>query len=295
MPRAAHRPQALRGRVISRRRAVAQGLLTRSQWESQVWRPLLRGVYADADLEHTHGLYIAAARLRMPKQAAIAGRSAAFVLGAHELAGVEDPVECVVPIAHRFGPVAGLAVRTVTELPAHAVQQWAGGWITSALHTCADLARFAPGLAEAVVLMDIALAKGVLREVRLERCRESVPVGRGSRQARRAMQLADARSESPQESRLRVGLVLAGLPPAVPQFEVRHQGRFLASVDLAYPEAKLAIEYDGLWHAAPGQLGRDRRRLNALVSAGWRVIHVTAADLHDLTGIVTAIRAALAA
>lgn len=40
-------------------------------------------------------------------------------------------------------------------------------------------------------------------------------------------------------------------------------------------EVRLAIEYDGLWHAGAGQFGRDRRRLNALHAAGWRVLHVT--------------------
>lgn len=111
----------------------------------------------------------------------------------------------------------------------------------------------------------------------------------------KAAALADARSESPQETRLRVRLVLAGLPPPSPQFTVRHLGRFVARVDLAYPEAKLAIEYDGLWHGERGQLGRDRRRLNALHAAGWRVIHVTAADMYDLETIIAAIRATLAA
>ena len=72
-------------------------------------------------------------------------------------------------------------------------------------------------------------------------------------------------------------------------------GRFVARVDMAYPEHKLAIEYDGLWHGAPGQLGRDRRRLNAVVAAGWRVVHVTAADLHKVDRIVAAVRVALAA
>jgi len=80
----------------------------------------------------------------------------------------------------------------------------------------------------------------------------------------------------------------------VPQFQVRHEGRFVACVDLAYPERKLAIEYDGLWHGGrgswPGSTSAQRPR-----SAGWRVIHVTAADLHGMDRIATAVRGALAA
>jgi G:T-mismatch repair DNA endonuclease (very short patch repair protein) len=36
-----------------------------------------------------------------------------------------------------------------------------------------------------------------------------------------------------------------------------------------------------LWHGEHQQVARDRRRLNALTRAGWRVVFVTAADLHD--------------
>ena len=107
------------------------------------------------------------------------------------------------------------------------------------------------------------------------------------------MELADARAESQPESRLRVLLTLAGLPP-VPQFVVRGVGgEFLARTDLAYPDVRVAVEYDGAWHAGDGQFARDRDRLNRLTAAGWRVLHVTAADLRDPDRIVTRLRALL--
>ena len=56
----------------------------------------------------------------------------------------------------------------------------------------------------------------------------------------------------------------------------------------------MAVEYDGAWHGRPGQLAGDRRRLDALVAAGWRVVHLTAADLHDPAGVLAAVTAALA-
>ena len=50
------------------------------------------------------------------------------------------------------------------------------------------------------------------------------------------------------------------LPP-VPQHVVRGAGgEFLARVDLAYPDLRVAVEYDGAWHAEDGQFVRDRRR-----------------------------------
>jgi very-short-patch-repair endonuclease len=79
------------------------------------------------------------------------------------------------------------------------------------------------------------------------------------------------------------------------QFRVFVNGRFVARVDLAWPECRVAIEYDGQWHGQPGQLHADRHRLNRLVTAGWLVLHVTSLRLRtDLDGIVTEVTTALA-
>ena len=73
-----------------------------------------------------------------------------------------------------------------------------------------------------------------------------------------------------------------------------HDDRGLvARVDFAWPEHKLAVEYDGLWHAEPGQFAKDRRRLNRLQAAGWTVDFVTAADLHRPAQLLATIRTAL--
>jgi hypothetical protein len=90
----------------------------------------------------------------------------------------------------------------------------------------------------------------------------ALPIGRGTRRARRGVGLADGRAESPPESSLRVLPRLAGLTPG-PQYVVRDaEGRFVARVDLAFPEQRVAVEYDGAWHGRPGQLAR-------VPSAAW--------------------------
>lgn len=106
--------------------------------------------------------------------------------------------------------------------------------------------------------------------------------GPGCRSVRRAVGLADGLAGSPQETRLRLVLYDSPLPRPVPQHVVRHAGgRFLARVDFAWPEARLALEYEGLWHGRDQQVVRDRRRLNELTAAGWTVVFATAADLRD--------------
>lgn len=91
-------------------------------------------------------------------------------------------------------------------------------------------------------------------------------------------------------------LVLAGLPPPQVQFVILDRdGRFVARVDLAWDEYKLAVEYDGLWHVGSAQqLHDDRKRLNAVVGLGWTVLHVTAARLRaDFDGVLREVRAAI--
>ena len=64
-------------------------------------------------------------------------------------------------------------------------------------------------------------------------------------------------------------------PRRAPARRPRRGGDFVARVDLAFVERRVAIEYDGAWHANAGQFALDRRRLNRLVAAGWTVLHVT--------------------
>ena len=79
----------------------------------------------------------------------------------------------------------------------------------------------------------------------------------------------------------------------IAQYRVISSGRSVARVDFAWAEERVALEYDGLWHAEPGQFAQDRRRLNRLTEAGWRVIFVTAADLREPAALVARIAATL--
>jgi very-short-patch-repair endonuclease len=82
------------------------------------------------------------------------------------------------------------------------------------------------------------------------------------------------------ESRLRVGLVRAGLPRPEVQYEVRDEhGYPLARADLAYPAAKLAIEYDGEVHFSRQARERDLRRDGRLAGYGWLTLRLVADDV----------------
>ena len=71
-----------------------------------------------------------------------------------------------------------------------------------------------------------------------------------------------------------------GLPEPRTQYVVRHRGRFVARVDAAYPEWRIALEYESFaFHTGKEALVRDSRRRNDLVAVDWLPISVTRPDL----------------
>jgi len=268
---------------------LRRGVLTRGQLRTSAYRRLRPDVYVLSTVPVTHRLHAEAVALVAPPVAALGGHTAAALWGGPEFAGPDDPVEVVLPPGIRWH-ASGVRVRTAPLADA-VVSDGSLRW-TDRTRTALDLIRRG-SLEEAVVVLDRLVHVGVCDLTFVRSAAAALPRCRGSRQAREAAALADGLAESPPESRLRLLIRKGGLPEPVPQFEVRADGRFLARVDFAYPEHRLAIEYDGLWHAEPGQFARDRQRLNRLSAAGWRVVFVTAADLHRPEELVSRIAGAL--
>lgn len=88
----------------------------------------------------------------------------------------------------------------------------------------------------------------------------------------------------------------AGLPTPTIHHRVLDGGRFVAEVDLAYPDAKVAIECDGDVHLLEEVHERDLPRQNDLVLLGWTVLRFTsdAVRQHPFA-VVREVREALAA
>ncbi|MGC4767601.1 hypothetical protein ACLQ25_01260 [Micromonospora sp. DT44] len=249
-------------------------------------------MYADAQLDVTHRTRCAAAaQLVLPPGVVIAGRSAAALYGATTVAN-NEPVDVLVPAGQRFGPVSGLVVHAGAIDEVDVIRRQ-GIPLTTPTRTCWDLAQWLP-TEEAVAIVDRLAHKHLVALAPL-RANARARVGdREWKRMTRVADLADAGSESTPESRLRVRIVLARIPPPVTQFVVEHDGRFVARLDLAWPHLKVAVEYDGLWHDDPEQLHRDRRRLNRLLGEDWIVLHVTAKRLReDFDGFLDELRQAL--
>lgn len=244
-------------------------------------RRLLQGVYASAHLDDDLSVRAAAVSLILPPNSVLCRRTAAWMRGVDLRCPGEGPLPVEVLVGtkteppHRPGVVAYRST-----LPEEDVEILGPVSATTGVRTAVDLARYRP-LTEAVVALDALAHAG---HCRLEEVAELVPALRGQRGVRQlvmVLSLADPRSESPMETRTRILIVDAGLPRPEVQYEVFDQwGRLIARLDLAYPECRLGLEYDGrLAHTELSAFNRDRERQNELLAAGWTLLRFVARDV----------------
>ena len=114
---------------------------------------------------------------------------------------------------------------------------------------------------------------------------------RGIRQARRAIEFFDGRSESPGESVSRVRIVDDGLPLPDLQIDVFGPlGNFLGRPDFLWKEQRTLGEFDGKVKygrlVANGRTAQDvlfdeKCREDALRDLGWQIVRWIWADLYE--------------
>ncbi|MGO4598987.1 hypothetical protein [Terrabacter sp. 2RAF25] len=141
------------------------------------------------------------------------------------------------------------------------VMTWGGLRITSPAQTFLDMAHCLT-LVDLVVLGDSLVRHKRTTSAELV-SRASAKSGPYSHLARRAASLVRAGVDSAMETRLRLLIVLAGLPePEIDHRVHDHDGALLRRYDLSYLPFPLIIEYDGRQHAESDQqwlsdIGRD--------------------------------------
>ncbi|GAA4905999.1 hypothetical protein EV188_102128 [Actinomycetospora succinea] len=168
-----------------------------------------------------------------------------------------------------------------------------GTLVTSPLRTAFDLARRRDHV-EAVVAVDALAHRHELDVAALASYPALRDNPRGARRLPRVIADADARAESPPETRLRLVLHAAGLAPE-PQLQVRDDwGDDVARVDFGWRELRFALEYQGDDHRTDQeQWRRDVERIARLAAVGWLVLPVTALDLRRPDFFVRGVRVAL--
>jgi very-short-patch-repair endonuclease len=252
--------------------AVAAGLVTADQLRGPRFTRLFRGIYVRADTEVDFALRCRAAALTGGGRGVLAGWAAAEMLGA-PCAPARAPVEIVLSSGGTRRP--GLVFRRDALTPDEIVEL-GGVRVTSAARTAFDLGRATP-IVHAILGVDALrnACEVTLDDIRTVASRHLGVQGGGQlpQVLRRSTHLAD----SPMESRIRVAIEDAGLPLPVLQHKV---GPYF--LDMAYPELKIAVEYDGREHLKPSRARRDLRRQAYLTAAGWTVVRFAASVvLHE--------------
>lgn len=261
--------------VVSRVQALEAGL-TRDQLEHGVgtgrWVRVARGVYRMAGAPFSWQ--------QATMTACLTSKGVASHLTAAALLGFAEPplIPHVTVPRGSSARMGGVVVHWGTLGPSD--RCWVGPMPCTrpgrTLIDCAYLVTFEAlcELVDAAFCAGLADPGGVRRAaVRASRA----PGRRGLAAIRSALEVwtPGAPPGSPAEMRLVRRLVAYGLPEPVRQFVVRDPaGRFVARVDLAWPDRRLALEYDGRrWHG-PRRWTADGERGDRLRECGWRVERV---------------------
>jgi very-short-patch-repair endonuclease len=264
--------------------------VTRAQLLGASWCRLGVGLYVWRGIADAPLTQLIAAKHRLPDSAVFTGHTAAWLHGLDSTPF--SPIEAAVPPTSHTSRLVGLSVRRCT-IPATETATRRGLRVTSTVRTIADLGCRLP-LTDAVALLDMALHRRLIKADRLRDWVYNHPGCRGIRRLRCAIDLAEPATESVMETRLRILLVLAGLPHPRVQVSLRDdRGLFIARPDLYYPGVRLAIEYDGASHR--DSLAADNRRQNRLIDAGYRVLRFTAGDVLGMpSAVISVVRRSLA-
>jgi Protein of unknown function (DUF559) len=267
--------------------------LTPRQLQSRRWRQVLRGVWVSADAPDTRELRIEAVGLVLPPRAVVCTPTAAWLWGGPTLRDDDLDVYVLCPNGSRLRSRPGLRV-VQGKTDASEVVLWGSVRVTSATRTAYDcLHRLSRR--DGLVLADALthLRRPTLLE--LTSYTEARAGMRGNRIVRQRLAEVEPLTESPMETLTRLVLVDGGLPRPVAQHEVYDaDGCFVARLDLAYPWAKVAVEYDGAQHWT--QRRDDDRRRDRLRALGWTIIVVSASDIYrEPDHLVVQVAAALQA
>lgn len=114
---------------------------------------------------------------------------------------------------------------------------------------------------------------------------------RGNADLRAALDLVRGRTDSPQETRLRLVLVRAGLPEGEVNGVLTEPGEKTRFGDLVYRQEKVVVEYEGAHHqTSRASYLQDVDRFGQLARR-WEFVRVT--KEHDPRSVVAQVSAAL--
>ena len=176
----------------------------------------------------------------------------------------------------RMRPTVGLMVHQRTGAP---LQRVAGRLATAPAWTAVEVARQLRR-PRALAALDAALHSLACTRAELESAVREQKGRRGIVQVRELVQYADGRAESGMESEARLVMIDFGLPRPELQYEIHGRHGELWRVDFAWPDQRVAAEYDSIdWHVGKAEMLSDKKRFAGVQELAWTVIPIVVDDV----------------
>ena len=276
---------AVQGFAVTSRQLAERGVPrhgTRRLVRDQLWSAPQPGIVALVDPagddrwvvgRRRHALVCSGAALANPKHA-VSGLSADVL---HGLPTRTVPGRVELTAALRANPRHGARVATLDPID---LTRWFGVSVTTPARTCVDVARH--DRRAGLMSTDAALRQRLTTRAELEAALERARGWPGVQQAREIVRFADARSESPLESVVRLALHDSGFPTPELQYEIAVPGRRRPlRVDFCWPEHRVILEADGRGKYVGDENWREKKREALIRPRGFRIERVIWADVEQ--------------
>jgi hypothetical protein len=260
------------------------GFATTAQLLTVVTRQELRVLVRNGGLVRVwYGVYAAAPPDLIGRLAALdlfMGQRAVACMGtAAALYGFDLECTNVVHVLDpgvRMRPTAGLMVHQRVGAP---LQRIAGRLATTPAWTAVEVARQLRR-PRALATLDAALHSMRCTRAELESVVREQKGRRGIVQVRELLEYADGRAESGMESEARLVMIDYGLPPPELQYEIPGRSGEIWRVDFAWPDQRVAAEYESIeWHAGRIEMLRDKKRYAGVQDVDWTVVPIVVDDV----------------
>ena len=181
----------------------------------------------------------------------------------------------------RLRPTGGLVVHQRKGAPLQCVSSRRA---TSPAWTAIEVARqLRPP--RALATLDAALHSRWCTPADLAAAAEAQRGRRGIVGVRNLLPIADGLAESAMESEARLVMLQHGLPRPELQHLIHGRDGECWRVDFAWPEARVAAEYESVqWHAGREAMTNDKMRFAGVQDLGWIVIPIVVADVRRTPG-----------
>lgn len=287
-------PLALSNRPFTRAQGLTAGLGSNRLNSSDLARPF-HGVRVPVHRELSHQERCRAFATRMPAHAFFNSSTAALLTGVPlPLALEQSPLlNVAVPWPARASSARGVLGHSV-QLMGNDSHEIAGLRLSTPTRLWCELGAV-------LTLRELVAAGDYLIHWELPFCSienladavEHYPGRVGAARLRTALTLLSDRAESARESMLRVLLTEGGITGLAVNLRVTVRGmRF--RLDLALPDCKIALEYQGGYHNDVTQWRKDMTKREVLATDGWHTMHFNADDLVG-TELVERVKVVIAA